>query len=219
MYRQIGRYEGDVGELVELIKWLNPAPTLPLMYNTTEPTRTAEVYQPHLQSVFPGEWTKCFLAIIWPNGSIMPHVDADTAGQTRTHLVLQSNPDCWNMNDGKWCQLETGGIYTMDQTLVHASINWGSEPRVHFIVDRKLRGSIYVTKQTNEPIQASETDARNDSGVAVEVTPEMIEAGLSVYLDWLPDDAPRNLGERELMARLFRAMLSQQPQLAPRGRE
>ena len=137
MYQKVGHYDGDTKVLVELIRLLDPAPTLPLLYNTTEPKRTEAVYRPHLQETLPGEWTKCFLAIIWPNGSIMPHQDLDVAGQIRTHLVMQTNSDCWCMNAGLWSQPEQGGIYTMDQTLVHASINWGSEPRVHFVVDRK----------------------------------------------------------------------------------
>lgn len=78
-------------------------------------------------------------------------------------------------------------------------------------------GSMYVTKQKDSDIQPERDRPENESGVPVEVTPEMIEAGLKVYLEWLPDDAPRNLGERELMARLFRAMLSQRPQPALRG--
>jgi hypothetical protein len=137
MYRQIGRYNSDTRWLAELgIKTLQPAPTYPLLYCTTNSPETTSLYNPLLQDKFPGEWTKCFLAIIFPNGSIMPHKDLDVAGQIRTHLVLQTNPDCWNMNDNIWTNLEEGGIYTMDQTLVHASINWGTEPRIHLVVDR-----------------------------------------------------------------------------------
>jgi len=80
-------------------------------------------------------------------------------------------------------------------------------------------GSMYVTKQKNTDIEAARDRPENAGVAQIEVTPAMIEAGLKVYLEWLPDDAPRNLGERELMARLFRAMLSQQPQHALRDRE
>lgn len=142
MYRKVGHYRGNTQELVELIKRLDPAPqpTLPLLYNTTDPDKTAAIYRDRLANIFPGVWTKCFLAIIWPNGSIMPHCDLDVPDVVRTHLVLWTNPDCWCMNDGHWCQPDLGGIYTMEQTLPHASINWGGEPRVHFVVDRKSGG-------------------------------------------------------------------------------
>lgn len=137
MYRLVGRYQGRARDLVELVRELAPVPTLPLLYTTTDSKQTEAVFHPHLKDTFPGEWTKCFLAILWnPNGSIMPHTDKDTAGQIRTHLVMQTNQDCWAMNGNEWSQLEEGGIYTMDQTIVHASINWGGEPRVHFVVDR-----------------------------------------------------------------------------------
>jgi len=137
MYQLVGRYPGNPRELVELIKPLAPTPTLPLLYNTTDSARTTAIFRPVLQHVFPGEWSKCFLSILWPpNGSIMPHADQDTAGQLRCHLVLQTNSDCWAMNGGVWVQLEEGGIYTMEQTITHASINWGVEPRVHLVVDR-----------------------------------------------------------------------------------
>lgn len=41
----------------------------------------------------------------------------------------------------------------------------------------------------------------------VEVTQEMVAAGLKVYLDWLPDDAHRELDEGAMLAGVFRAML------------
>jgi hypothetical protein len=40
----------------------------------------------------------------------------------------------------------------------------------------------------------------------IEVTPEMIRAGLKVYLAWLPDDARRSLDEEALVRDMFVAM-------------
>ena len=57
------------------------------------------------------------------------------ADADRFHLVIQTNPDCWMLHDGQWQQLEPGGIYTLDPLIPHASVNWGNEPRVHFVVD------------------------------------------------------------------------------------
>ena len=40
----------------------------------------------------------------------------------------------------------------------------------------------------------------------LEITPEMVEAGLKVYEEWLPWDAPRSLDEASLLAAVFRSM-------------
>lgn len=106
-------------------------------YCTTDRDETTTIYRSHLEQLFSGEWTKCFLAIIWPNGTIPPHVDGDSIreGSQRYQVVLQSNPDSWVLHDGDWQQLEEGGIYTMRPELRHASVNWGNEPRINLIVD------------------------------------------------------------------------------------
>ena len=53
----------------------------------------------------------------------------------RYNVVLQTNQRCWNFHDGDWQQLELGGIYTMDASKEHASINWGDTERVHLVLD------------------------------------------------------------------------------------
>lgn len=63
---------------------------------------------------------------------------------------------------------------------------------------------MYVTKRNEAPIKASETDAQNDSGVAIEVTPEMIEAGLEELISGFPDSASHYDGR--IVARIFLAM-------------
>ena len=68
-------------------------------------------------------------------------------------------------------------------------------------------GSMYVTKQANEPIKASETDARNDSGVAIEVTPEMAAAGFRALVAFGPADEADDV----TLAEVFRAMLRSAP--------
>jgi hypothetical protein len=45
-----------------------------------------------------------------------------------------------------------------------------------------------------------------DRPVEIEVTPAMIAAGLKVYEDWLPYDAPRSSDEIDLLAGCFLAM-------------
>lgn len=136
MYQQVGRYGGDLSVLAERIHALRPAPTQPLGYLTTDSAATMALYRPLLDGFFPGEWLKCFLSIVWPNGSIMPHQDLDAAGRHRQHLVIKTNPDSWCMHDGTVQQLDAGGVYIMDQTRVHAAMNWGADVRVHLVVDR-----------------------------------------------------------------------------------
>jgi hypothetical protein len=52
-----------------------------------------------------------------------------------------------------------------------------------------------------------------NSANKIEITSEMIGAGLKVYLDWIPDDAPRwPQDEANLMARIFRAMYARRPE-------
>lgn len=137
MYERIGTYPGDLTVLVEAMHRLHPRPTLPLGYLTTDAEPTMAVYRPLLQTFFPGEWAKCFLSIVWPNGgTIMAHADADAADYERQHLVLKTNSDSWCMHDGGVEQLEVGGIYTMDATKVHAAMNWGTDVRIHLVIDR-----------------------------------------------------------------------------------
>jgi aspartyl/asparaginyl beta-hydroxylase (cupin superfamily) len=76
------------------------------------------------------------LVVLRPGGNIGMHVDVPEAeGLTRYHLVLSTNDRCWSYHDGDWQQLESGGIYTVDPTRLHASINWGESMRVHLVAD------------------------------------------------------------------------------------
>jgi hypothetical protein len=138
MYRKVAHYGGCLAALIEHMHKLEPKPTLPLGYLTTDPKTTEAIYRPLLAALFPGEWLKCFLSIVWPNGSIMAHqdLDAPALNRHRHHLVLKTNSDCWCMHDGTVEQLDLGGIYAIDETKVHAAMNWGRDFRVHFVVDR-----------------------------------------------------------------------------------
>jgi hypothetical protein len=42
------------------------------------------------------------------------------------------------MHDGNCQQLEAGGIYEMDEKLIHAAMNWGNDIRMHFVIDIKV---------------------------------------------------------------------------------
>ena len=139
MYARVGTYLG-AKELLQFFPDLRPIPGPEVRYTTYHQGDIQEIYYPKLRGVFPSDrWAHCFLSAIWHNGHIEPHQDATLPpGVQRFHLVLQTNADCWFLHDGTWQQLEETGIYTMDPTLVHASINWGHPPRVLLVVDAKL---------------------------------------------------------------------------------
>lgn len=78
---------------------------------------------------------------IRPGGYIPFHVDDPAAENAiperleRRHVVLATNPQCWNFHGGTWQQLERGGVYRMDPYVEHASINLGQTMRLHLVVD------------------------------------------------------------------------------------
>lgn len=135
MYELVGELPG-ARRLADLAGQLHPQPSRE-GYATTDREKTRVLYEQHVSPYLPGEWTKCFLAIIWPNGTIPPHRDGDSIreGSKRFQVVLQTNDQCWNLHDRQWQQLVQDGIYTMQPDLVHASVNWGSEPRILLIAD------------------------------------------------------------------------------------
>lgn len=110
------------------------------------PTFDQEIYwnPPGWGSVkvdLPG-WDLAMLMGIKPGGYIPFHTDhpAEENGLSgkvlqRYHLILRTNSKCWNFHAGDWQQLEVGGVYQMDPTKEHASINLGDTVRVHLVVD------------------------------------------------------------------------------------
>ena len=135
MYQRVGAYEGR-STLQEMAKrWtdFDVGWTHSGFGMTSAPicgTYHAEVAQ------LPGEWAAAMLVLIRPGGYIQPHRDEPArAGLSRFHIVLQTNQRCWNFHDGDWQQLELGGIYTIDPTREHGSLNWGDAMRVHLVID------------------------------------------------------------------------------------
>jgi len=91
-----------------------------------------------LGGLVPGEWLSARIIAIKPGGIIPLHMDArpyDEEKRTRYHVVLTTNPFCWNYHDESVQHLVLGGIYTVDETLPHASVNWGDTDRVHLVID------------------------------------------------------------------------------------
>jgi hypothetical protein len=68
-----------------------------------------------------------------PSQQIALHADAPIKGM-RYHVPLQTNNDCWCFSGG-WQHLEVGKVYRMDPTQPHGAVNWGSEIRLHLMID------------------------------------------------------------------------------------
>lgn len=95
-----------------------------------------EVFYPYAGLLFPREWVYSMVTVVAPGGLLPPHKDgALPDGLQRYHVILQTNPLSWNFHDGDWQQLEVGGVYTLDQTKLHAAVNWGEAPRYHLVID------------------------------------------------------------------------------------
>jgi hypothetical protein len=71
---------------------------------------------------------------LYPSSQLVAHVDPPIAGR-RFHVPLVVNDGCWVFSDGHWQQLAVGRVYQMDPTIVHGAVNWGTERRLHLMVD------------------------------------------------------------------------------------
>ena len=74
------------------------------------------------------------IVYLYPSAQIVAHVDPPIPGR-RYHIPLVVNDGCWVFSDGTWQQLEVGRVYQMDPTVVHGAVNWGTERRLHLMVD------------------------------------------------------------------------------------
>jgi hypothetical protein len=79
------------------------------------------------------------LACIWPGSQIQAHADAPIP-EERIHIPIQANSGCWSFSDGQWQQLRVGCPYLMDPAIEHGAVNWGSDLRIHLMIDRKKVG-------------------------------------------------------------------------------
>ena len=136
-YMEVGQFKGKpiLRELVDRAVGIeiNFGPN---GYGTVHGDKVLEAFSP-LQKVIRGEWLVPFLVVVQPGGILPYHRDfpEPITGQVRYHLVLQSNPDCWSWHDHQWQQLKSGWLYTMEPSKYHSSVNFGSEDRIHFVVD------------------------------------------------------------------------------------
>lgn len=70
-----------------------------------------------------------------PSQQIVAHADASIAPRVRYHIPVQTNDGCWSFSTGVWQQLAVGKVYRLDPTERHGAVNWGTELRLHLMVD------------------------------------------------------------------------------------
>ena len=65
-----------------------------------------------------------------PGGVMHEHQDSGK----RIHIILKTNPDAVMTIDGIEYRPELGGIYLMDVSLPHSSVNNGTTDRIHLVL-------------------------------------------------------------------------------------
>lgn len=76
------------------------------------------------------------IVALYPSSQLVAHCDPPI-NAIRYHVPLVVNTGCWVFHDGAWQQLEVGRVYRMDPTQIHGAVNWGTEVRLHLILDVK----------------------------------------------------------------------------------
>lgn len=102
----------------------------------TDDAGTRRAVGPFLLDHLAEPWRWVTLVSLLPSQQIVAHRDpALPAGLTRYHLPILTNDHCWSFAGGVWQQLKVGVIYQMRPEVEHGAVNWGSEVRVHLLVD------------------------------------------------------------------------------------
>ena len=141
MYQYIGEYTGDLEGLERALSTVSYGEAVSGYGASSWPQdqQIKDIAQPYLKDILPTEWLFTMLTVIHPDGILTPHLDGATReGYLRYHLVLKTNDLCWNFHDGSWQHMPKGSIWTIDPALIHASVNWGLEDRIHLVMDVKL---------------------------------------------------------------------------------
>ncbi len=77
---------------------------------------------------------KAMFVVLYPSSQLVAHRDPPIP-DLRYHVPIIVPPGNWVFHDGLWQQLVVGNIYQMDPTKEHGAVNWGSEIRIHLVVD------------------------------------------------------------------------------------
>ena len=76
------------------------------------------------------------LSAVMPGHDIPPHTDNQNERWVcRVHVPLLTNPQAFFVVEDKPYHLEVGKAYLVDTRRMHAVINGGTTPRIHFMFD------------------------------------------------------------------------------------
>jgi hypothetical protein len=82
----------------------------------------------------PGYASAAFV-VLYPSAQLVAHCDPSIAPLKRYHIPLVVNNGCWSFSGDTWQRLEVGKVYAMDPTELHGAVNWGTERRLHLMID------------------------------------------------------------------------------------
>ena len=127
-------------------RWLGLAKQLGAHFSTTastmsDPAETKALFlaDPDAVAAFRPPWHWVTLVTLLPSQQIVAHRDQPLPpGVRRWHVPLQTNPGCWSFHAGEWQQLEVGQRYLMRPDEEHGAVNWGSEVRIHLMIDQQI---------------------------------------------------------------------------------
>lgn len=101
-----------------------------------EPTRPHFYGDESFRRMFGDQIVWITVVSLLPSQQIVAHCDQPLPdGVIRYHLPLQTNFGCWSYHGGDWQQLDVGRVYSMDPAVEHGAVNWGSEIRMHLLLD------------------------------------------------------------------------------------
>ena len=132
MYERVGSVSA---EAVKCLQDISQHSIWKIVSDTEKNFRTCYIEPdiPELRQRWPNIHS-AFLLRIPPGGKVHKHIDADHVWNTY-HIVVYTNDDCISFADGKPHHLEVGGIYSIDRSVEHYSVNDGKTDRVHLLME------------------------------------------------------------------------------------
>ena len=135
-------------ELQKVIKWINLIDFKEWPQQELKPAMAhgnwhglQEVTEPLVQSIMQqvtGIPALRMLSVIMPGNSIEAHSDPQEPNWlTRLHIPLTTNDQSIFYIAGQPNHFEVGKAYHVDTRIEHAIENYGSTPRIHFMLDIK----------------------------------------------------------------------------------
>jgi Aspartyl/Asparaginyl beta-hydroxylase len=82
-----------------------------------------------------GNWSNCMLSVVMPGHFIASHKDEQPDNWLyRVHVPITTNLSVFMITDRAY-HLEVGSAYRVDTRQLHAIVNHGDTPRIHFMFD------------------------------------------------------------------------------------